>query len=149
MDRRKRELAKIHIAIKELGLDEGAYRALLRRVAGVESARDLDALGRARVLDELRRSGWRSRPPGGGRAQDNSPQTQKIRALWLDLYDAGLVANPSDRALNAWVYRMTGIADLRWVDADQRRQLIEALKKWRQRIHEGQDHHPASAAAAD
>lgn len=43
LDRKK--LALIHIVKKELGLSERDYRCLLRRVAGVESARDLDESG--------------------------------------------------------------------------------------------------------
>ncbi|HSQ79408.1 MAG TPA: phage protein GemA/Gp16 family protein [Candidatus Bathyarchaeia archaeon] len=43
LDRRK--LALIHIVKKELGLGDRDYRCLLRRVAGVESARDLDEAG--------------------------------------------------------------------------------------------------------
>lgn len=43
LDRKK--LALIHIVKKELGLGDRAYRAVLRRAAGVESAKDLDEAG--------------------------------------------------------------------------------------------------------
>lgn len=43
------ELAKIHIAKKQLGLDDDTYRAMLKQVAGVISAKDLTAQGRTNV----------------------------------------------------------------------------------------------------
>lgn len=52
-DHRKRELAAIHIARQQLGLDNGTYRDMLWTVARVRSAADLDYAGRQRVLDHL------------------------------------------------------------------------------------------------
>jgi hypothetical protein len=43
LDRKK--LALIHIVKKELGISDPDYRCLLRRVAGVESSKDLDDAG--------------------------------------------------------------------------------------------------------
>jgi phage gp16-like protein len=34
---RRRELAKIHVAKKQLGLDDGTYREMLHAVAGVRT----------------------------------------------------------------------------------------------------------------
>ncbi len=52
-DLRKRELAAIHIARQQLGMDDGTYRDMLWTVARVRSAADLDYAGRQRVLDHL------------------------------------------------------------------------------------------------
>ena len=38
---RNKDLAKIHIAKKQLGLDDDSYRAMLQMVAGVNSAAHL------------------------------------------------------------------------------------------------------------
>lgn len=43
LDRKK--LALIHIVKKELGISDPDYRCLLKRIAGVESSRDLDEAG--------------------------------------------------------------------------------------------------------
>ena len=59
---RNRDLAKIHIAKKQLGLDDDAYKAMLQMVAGVNSAAHLTATGRREVLAHLKKSGFRSRP---------------------------------------------------------------------------------------
>lgn len=58
---RRRELAKIHIAAQQLGLDDGAYRAMLWTVARVSSAKDLDHGGRAAVLEHLKGLGFKQR----------------------------------------------------------------------------------------
>lgn len=47
---RQNDLAAIHIAKKQLGLDENAYRDLMATVCGgVRSAADLDTAGRQRL----------------------------------------------------------------------------------------------------
>ena len=61
---RNSELAAIHCAKKELGLDDDTYRDMLWSIARVRSAGDLDWTGRKRVLDHLK-----SR--GAGRATKN------------------------------------------------------------------------------
>lgn len=58
-DLRKRELAAIHIARQQLGLDEATYRDMLWTVGRVRSAADLDWAGRKRVLDHLAGCGAR------------------------------------------------------------------------------------------
>jgi len=42
---RRAQLAKIHIAKKELGLDDETYRSMLWTIARVRSASDLDSHG--------------------------------------------------------------------------------------------------------
>ena len=66
-DLRNRELALIHLGAKEVGLDEDAYRDMLRAVTGHDSAATLDREGRARVIAHLRRSGFTPRQAGGER----------------------------------------------------------------------------------
>lgn len=68
---RNRQLARIHIAKKQLNLAEDVYRSILLQVGGVESAADLDEPGRTRVLDHLRGLGFQydggqSQPRGQG-----------------------------------------------------------------------------------
>ena len=46
-------LAAIHILRKELGLTESEYRAILREVAGVDSAKYLDESGDRAVMARL------------------------------------------------------------------------------------------------
>ena len=46
---RTRELAQIHIARQQLGMDDETYRSVLWTVARVRSAADLDWSGRKRA----------------------------------------------------------------------------------------------------
>lgn len=60
---RSSALAQIHIAKKQLGLDDDAYRAMLWGVARVRSSKDLDHAGRTAVLEHLKKCGFKSAPP--------------------------------------------------------------------------------------
>ena len=108
-------LAKIHIARKQLGMDEDTYRAMLQSVGRVQSSKDLDDAGAAKVLAHLQRSGFKptkqtSRKPhiGGDRAR----LVGKIGAL---LADGG---KPWSYA-EAMAKRMFSVDKLEWCDRDQ------------------------------
>lgn len=122
---RRAALAKIHIARKELGLDDAAYRAMLERVTGRTSAADCDHRQLGAVLDELKAKGWGAAP---ARKTAQSPAARKARALWISLHQLGVVRNPSEKALEAFGARQLGVAKLQWADDDQMFRLIEALK---------------------
>lgn len=130
-----KDLAKIHIAKKDLGLDDDTYRAMIRRIGGVESSAQLDAAGRRALLAEFRAGGWKPKAPRARRTRplDDAPQSRKIRALWLALFDAGVVRDPGERALAHYVRRQTGVEDLRWLDSRQANVVIESLKAWAKR----------------
>lgn len=134
-DVRRRELAMIHIAKQQLGMDDDSYRAVLWSIARVDSAADLDWAGRKQLLDHLKKCGFKPRPPkrAGERELVEDELSKKIRALWLELHQAGVVRDPSESALNKWVKRMVGVDALRWLQPAQKSQLIEALKKWNDR----------------
>ncbi len=86
-DYKTRELAKIHIAKKELGMDDDTYRAMLMQVAGVSSSKDLTATGRAKVLEHLKASGFKGNKTYKKRPNtaDNSAQIKKIEAQLADM----------------------------------------------------------------
>jgi hypothetical protein len=56
LDRKK--LALIHIVKKELGIGDEDYRCLLRRIAGVESSKDLDEAGFRKMMRFFVRSDY-------------------------------------------------------------------------------------------
>ncbi len=120
-DLRRRELAAIHIRAKERGLDEHTYREMLREVAGVTSARDLDGAGRQKVLQRL------APRPTAPHRQSADPMVRKIYALLGDRpasYAAGILR------------RMFG-ADapdaIEWATGEQMRNVIAALEYDRRR----------------
>jgi len=69
-DDRRRELAQIHIAKKDLGIDDDTHRLMLRTIARVESAADLNAEGRRQVIAHLKARGFKPRP--GAKVQRNT-----------------------------------------------------------------------------
>lgn len=131
---RKARYAKVQIARKSLGLDDATYRALLARLFKGRTSSTQLTIGQ---LDELigyfkaqgyvapkkvaaRRAG--DRPLADGR------QARKLRALWITLHQRGVVRDPSESALAAWVGRTTGIAALQWLDVESAAKAIEGLK---------------------
>lgn len=129
---RTRELAQIHVAIKQLGMSEEDHRALLSSVCGVTSAGDLDDAGRRAYLAHLKKLGFKPRR-SGDRTQADDAQSRKIRALWLMLHQLGAVRNPAESALAAYVQRTVRVSALHWLNARQTETIIESLKKWAMR----------------
>ncbi|UFQ97008.1 gp16 family protein [Pseudomonas wenzhouensis] len=83
-------LSKIHIAKGQLGMDDDSYRALLRRVAGVESAKDLNTRQVGRLMVELERLGFKPQPSSKAKgkphnAQQLGPRIDKIEAQLADM----------------------------------------------------------------
>ena len=133
---RSQELAKIHIGKKDLNLSDDIYRDILREAGGAESSKDLDWRGRATVLVRFKELGWKpkaARPAKHTRPLADDGQSRKIRALWIELHQAGKVRDSSEKALGSYVKRMTGVAALQWLSNDQAILVIEALKKWLER----------------
>lgn len=121
-------LAKIHIARKDLALDEDAYRGLLRRVAGVASSRDLSDRQADAVLTELKRLGWK--PKAATRPRAQRADLRMVYALWGALH-----AGPLDReALRKWVQSRFGVSAPEFLKPAQIREAIEQLKAWQKRL---------------
>jgi len=127
-------MAQVHIAKKELGLDDDTYRDVVRRVTGHGSAGDCGPVQLERLLAEFRRLGWRFKTK---RPKSKLPRVRKVWALWGDMCRKdlvraeGLVAQRA--ALRAFVERMTGVADPEWLTPEQASQVIEGLKSWKSR----------------
>ena len=123
------DLAKIHIAKKELGLDDSTYRGVLWDRYGKETAADLTDRQAADLIDLFRQKGWR---PISFR------QAGLIHVLWRRLEDAGALKHPGERSLGGFVEHATGRDDLRKLTVYEASRVIEMLKKWIERV-EGVD----------
>jgi len=136
---RQRQLAAIHLAKRDLGLDEENYRRVLRNATGLESAGEMTDEQRGKVLSEMRRRGFhassaRAEPRSLGRRPHNfetNPQYSKIEAL---LHETG----------KGWGYaagigsKMFGKAWIEMCSAAELRGIITALEKYRSR-HESDE----------
>ena len=127
--RRRAALAAIHIAKKQLGLEDETYRAMLQAVAGVDSARDLDTRGLGKVLDHLSERGAKFRSRGRG-AKTSSAPPEKRRLLWK-VYQ--LLDDRRAEYAVAILRNQGGPDALEWATPTQLHKLVAALEYDRKR----------------
>jgi phage gp16-like protein len=120
---RKKLLAKVHVLKTQRRLDDDTYRDLLEQVTGHRSAKLCGERDLVSVCARLEAKAPASLAVG--------PFHLKIKALWISGWNLGIVANPSDEAMLAFVTRQTGIQALQWLrDPADARRAIEGLKAW-------------------
>lgn len=129
---RKKQLASIHIARKDMALEEESYRALLYRVTGQTSAKELTEEQLRSVLAEFERLGWK-KARFRRFAAGNRPDVRKVFAIWGSLRDH-LECRGSRAGLRAFVERQIGVSDPNFLNPAQARQMIEALKAMQRRM---------------
>jgi len=143
---RQTELAKIHIACKDLGLDEDTYRQVIREVGkvGSGSSKDLSAAGRGRVLAHFISKGWKPKPR---KNKAKSPQMASedlvalIPRIWTAMVDAGVVKSSDPTALRTWLRSNTrrfhpqqaGWEDPKFLPKPVAIKVVESLKQWAKR----------------
>lgn len=123
---RNGQMAKIHIAKSQLGLDDEEYRALLGRVAGVSSAKDLNPRQMGAVLAAFEALGWQPlAPKKQGRKRPNVKSTRErlLGKIEAQLADAGRPWAYAD----AMAARICKVERLEWCDEGQLQKIIAAL----------------------
>ena len=142
-DNRRRDLAKIHIAKKQLGMDDETYRDMLYGVAGVRSAADLDGRGRIAVIGHHKSLGFEvshkrtrgyksvhSSAKASGMHIPSSPERapllSKIGAILADLKLPWSYADSIAK-------HMYQVDKVRWLYPDQLRSVVVALVKRQQK----------------
>lgn len=122
------DIRRIHVAARDLGMDDQQYRDLLAtNFGGKTSCKDLTP-GQVRKLFAIYKAkGWRPAKKSSWKRDD---QDRKIVALWLQLHKAGIVKDRRDHAIMGFVKRMTGVSHLRWCAPWQKSLVIEELKQW-------------------
>lgn len=133
----KKKIAIIHLAKKELDMDEENYRALLVRAAGVESSRDLDAKGFANAMVELGKLGFestaaREKRKAQFRAAGHASYAQisYIRRLWQD-YKGEEDAD----GLRHWLQHKFQVSHPKFLDAETAPKVIYALQHFKPKGH--------------
>ncbi|WP_248915830.1 gp16 family protein [Pseudomonas moorei] len=128
----------IHVARRELRMDDDTYRLMLAGMNGLDGATstaDLSVPNLVRVLEQLKQRGFTVRPKNAQqRPMAADGPSRKIRSMWLTLHGLGAVRDPSEEALAKFVLNMTGVATLQWLTGPQASRVIENLKQWQQRV---------------
>ena len=151
-------LAKIHIAKKELALEEETYRSMLENLTGKRSAKNLDDRQIIVVINHLKGLGWKQKETRGRAPQDTgattvgdtetrgnsekyedqrtndpyaaSPQIKrKIEAMWHDIYRG----NSETLHLRQFLRNHFKVSDIRFLDKRKAYECVEALKKIQER----------------
>ncbi|KQM23149.1 hypothetical protein ASE73_02680 [Sphingomonas sp. Leaf24] len=120
----------IRAACQRVGLDDDARREMQvglveRGVVQHASMATMSIGDLGKLLDHLNQE-WKG--PASHRAHIG-----KIRALWWSLYWLAALNDPSDRAIDTFVRRQTGVSALRFLDHRSAAAVIEALKSWAKR----------------
>ena len=135
----------IHVARRELGMDEDAYRLMLERVTGVASLRAMSVRQKIEVIDELKRMGFRIKSGGHKLPKAFAPHSRQIHALWKSCYRLGVIENPSREALRAFCKRFvahgneTVAVDPDLLSRDQAAPVIAALRAMETRGRSAQE----------
>lgn len=125
----------IHIAKSQLNLDDDTYRHLLLNVTKKTSTKDMTVWELEKILTNMKLKGFKVKSSKKtGKITATESVHKKIRSLWLELADAGEVKNRSEKAINSYVKRITGVEVMDWLTQKQAVVVIESLKSWQARI---------------
>jgi hypothetical protein len=124
-----KQIALIHVAKKQLALDDDSYRAILARFGHVGGAAELDAKGFYMVMKYFTalgfRSSWTLRTYGYRPTMATPPQVDLIRSLWHRFAGHD---DDGDVELNKWLDHYHKVSSLRFVDNKKAAKVISALK---------------------
>lgn len=131
----KSQLARIHIAKKDLCLDDTVYRQILINETGKKSAALL-SYGQAKtVIEYFEAAGWK--PNGRHEARGERREYRKrdgfasprqvgmIKGLWAELSYAP--KERRDGALREFMHKKFGVSDLRFLSSEGAPKVINAL----------------------
>ncbi len=125
---RHRQLAAIHIGKKALRMTDEIYREMLNKIGGVQSAAELDDIGRRAVLNHMRTLGFvdgkvKRTHDGRPRNMDSVDRGAQLRKVEAMLFEAN----------RPWAYvdeiasRVCKVERVAWCTPEQLRKVIAAL----------------------
>lgn len=117
---RKSDLAKIHIACQQLHMDDATYRDMLWLVARVKSSKQLDAVGRQKVLKHLQSIGAVFKKKRVKAPRSKEQLSSKIIAMMLSL-------KLSDSYLDSMAQKMFSVEKWEWLELPDLEKLMMAL----------------------
>tara|TARA_R110000744_G_scaffold78295_10_gene154357 strand:+ start:1026 stop:1436 length:411 start_codon:yes stop_codon:yes gene_type:complete len=128
--------AIINIAKSQLGLEEDDYRAVLERTTGKASLRLMTNPDKLKVIDEMKRLGFKAKTGKGRYPAATKPYIRLIHALWKSCHRLGVVEDGSRTALRAFCANRLPSnvsTDPDLLNYEQASPIIEALKSMEKR----------------
>jgi len=130
-------IALIHVARKQCGLDDDAYRDLIERATGKRSSIDLTYADLDKVMAAFARAGFKAalvHPADAARVETAKPrwateaQLELIKNLWAQAADY-----PNDAGLAAFLTHRFGVSRPGDLTFDVASRVVEALKAMKKR----------------
>ncbi|NJM31319.1 MAG: regulatory protein GemA [Rhizobiales bacterium] len=120
-----RQLGLLYVAKAKLGIADDDYRAMLSRVAGVESAKHLSDDGFAAVMAEFERLGFVSAKPRYSHRDGFASPSQLafIKDLWRDYR-----GEDDEAGFRQWLERFHHVSDARFITVAKAQAVVTALK---------------------
>lgn len=128
----------IHVARRELQLDDDTYRAFLMQKTGKISCRELTVTQLEQVLDTMKERGFKKQNKHPRRRfKGYVTPREKVYKIWQQMAEDGFIADGSDTALDKYVERLTarrnggqGVSTLAWCHGESLQVVLETLKQW-------------------
>lgn len=128
---RNKLLGKIHIAKKELGLDDEIYRSIIKQAVNKESSAKCTDKQLIKVIEFMKAKGWT--PKGEEKRPVKKtvlrPAIKKIYALWGNLQTSGKVKSREASALDAFIAKYSPKKHVKELTDAEAQPIIEILKK--------------------
>jgi len=135
-------LAKIHIAKKELGIEDSIYRDILYRKFRVGSSKSLSDSQALVLIHHFKDLGWQPKikpkkydDQKGDIYSATPAQKRMIEAMWHDIYRG----NSETKHLRHFLWNHFKVTDIRFLERKTAHDVIEALKQMRARRSEYRD----------
>lgn len=135
INNRKRYQTLLAVGKRELGWDDDTYRLFLAHhgatiMAGKYSALTMSVGQLVAAVEAMKAKGFTIKKRS---APWRQPRIDKITAIWIALFDAGIVHDRSERAMVKWCAGITKKARLEWASGMDLNNCIEGLKAWAMR----------------
>lgn len=130
-DKRAEQYRQIHGLVRLLGMNDEAYRDLLRDRYQVESSKQLSTQQRGSLIKSLREQVHGkvqkfNELSGRAKHKASPAQLRAIEAMWAQVSRAE-TSEDRRKALNAFCKRLTGVEVVTWICKDDAKVLIKAI----------------------
>lgn len=130
-DKRAEQYRQIHGLVRLLGMNDEAYRDMLRDRYRVESSKQLSTQQRSSLIKSLREQVHGkvqkfNELSGRARHKASPAQLRAIEAMWAQVSRAE-TSEDRRKALNAFCKRLTGVEVVSWICKDDAKVLIKAI----------------------